>query len=221
MQNANQSKKIQLRGHCQACGRLQAVRGAVAKHGYEVKNRGEGGWFSGTCSGHMYAPVEHERKHTDRIVQMIHNEVAELRALADKYESGDKIPETVRTNRIDPKTRTAISIPWAEAQLFQQREEVRRIVWGMRNRADAGESQAQMMQNIADKYHGQSLVEVTKDEGPAPVKVGEKKIDAKSRVLTSLGVERGMVYYSYVNSQGIAFKTKMSTRSWRLLNNAA
>lgn len=43
-------------GTCQACGRKQALRGTIAKHGYTV----DYGYFSGTCGGSDRQPLELE-----------------------------------------------------------------------------------------------------------------------------------------------------------------
>jgi hypothetical protein len=52
----------QVRGTCQACGRVQAVldkgETPIAKHGYEIIGRGRGGYFIGTCHGSDRRPAE-------------------------------------------------------------------------------------------------------------------------------------------------------------------
>lgn len=46
-------------GTCQACGREQKCpKGVIAKHGYTVLGRGNGGFFNGTCKGSGHAPLE-------------------------------------------------------------------------------------------------------------------------------------------------------------------
>ena len=54
----------QTRGHCQLCGRQQAVRGGMSAHGYTVAN----GWFQGVCQGHHHKPLETDRSITDQMV---------------------------------------------------------------------------------------------------------------------------------------------------------
>lgn len=52
------------RGHCQACGRIQAIDNGLAvlaKHGYTVPN----GYFIGACVGGEHKPLEVERTLTD------------------------------------------------------------------------------------------------------------------------------------------------------------
>src|SRR5438270_1512480 len=60
------------KGHCQACGRLQAHEstGGVAKHGYTT----EGGYFHGTCMGSGHKPLEHSHELCDRIQHDLHKD---------------------------------------------------------------------------------------------------------------------------------------------------
>lgn len=54
-------KAAEYYGHCQACDRLQKLPdGFLAKHGYQVANRGYGGYFSGTCKGSGHLPYEED-----------------------------------------------------------------------------------------------------------------------------------------------------------------
>lgn len=55
------------RGHCQVCGREQAVdnkTGTLAKHGYTVEH----GFFEGECPGSHNLPLEHDHTMTDNII---------------------------------------------------------------------------------------------------------------------------------------------------------
>jgi len=52
------------KGTCQLCGRIQAVNnktGEIAKHGYTV----DYGFFSGTCRGSGYLPLQQDRAELD------------------------------------------------------------------------------------------------------------------------------------------------------------
>ena len=51
-------------GTCQACGRSQAFRNTMAKHGYTT----ESGYFNGTCSGSDRLPLELETSHNEDVV---------------------------------------------------------------------------------------------------------------------------------------------------------
>lgn len=214
------SDKIQLRGHCQCCCRIQAVTGGrVAKHGYEVKNRGAGGWFSGVCSGHQYAPVEVERTVLDSVVASIRNQIAELRALADRHEAGTAHPATCRTSKYDSRTQEYVRVPWDEAEEWERADEIKSAIWNLRQRANAGASQADMMIRIADERHGQPLIEVARDAKPAPIPVGERKVNDSGRVLEAKFTLRGMVYWKN-QRDGRQYDGKMSTRCWRAMKAA-
>lgn len=207
------SNSIQYRGHCQCCCRIQAVTfGNMAKHGYQVQQRGQGGWFVGVCGGHNFAPVEHERRVLDSVVVDIRADVAKLRALADKYEAGTSHPAMCKTRRYDHEKRDYVSVPWSEANEYEQAEALKSAIWAMRNRANAGDAQADMMIKIADEYHGKPLIEQVKPSAPAPVLVGERRLGANG-VLVATRVAGARVYWT--NERG--FNGWTGTRAWRLL----
>lgn len=72
----NPNARIQLRGTCQCCGRVQAVlpTGKMTKHGYTVKNGG----FNGICYGEDYPPMEKSIEQTTRIIEQIQTDVEKL-----------------------------------------------------------------------------------------------------------------------------------------------
>ncbi len=147
-----QTVKTQTRGICQCCGREQAVvNGMMAKHGYTVKQ----GWFSGVCSGKNFAPVQVSRTETDSLIASITEEVAELIATANKYESKEITPKTVLTFKRE-------EIPFEQGSLREQSEARVRNEWACRNRAKMGSDFVKTMTEIANKYHGQPLVKVSK-----------------------------------------------------------
>ena len=202
----------QLRGHCQCCCRLQAVsNGYVAKHGYEVKNRGQGGWFSGVCSGNQFAPVEVERSVLDSVVASIRGQIADMRALADQYKAGTAHPAKCRTARYDLAARDYVRVNWDAATEWERQDEVTLQVLDLRNRANIGEAQASMMERVAAARHGKPLIEVEKVSGPEPIKIGEKRTMGNGYVATAKAVLCGTVYW--IDGEG--FRRKMSTRAWR------
>lgn len=211
------ARKIQMRGHCQCCCRIQAVTGGyVSKHGYEVKNRGAGGWFTGVCSGHQFAPVEFERKTLDNVVATVRRDCGEMRELADQYEQGIAHPATCRTTKYDAIKRESVHVAWDSAPDHLRSDEVKRQVFNLRRRAETGEQFAQQMVGIADEHHGQPLQEVAKDVGPAPILVGDKRKVPAGYVAQVGSVYGGMVRFT----DGKGFPRKMSTRAWRALEAA-
>jgi hypothetical protein len=157
---AGKATRLQYRGNCQCCGSLQAVNGGMAHHGYTVQSRGEGGWFSGACAGHDYAPMQINRKHTDAIVASVRAECIELDALAADLTAGRKTPATAETAKRDSKGRN-ISVPFANASAFDQSKAIKRAACDAEGRAIAGRRFAGQLESLADKVHGTALVEVT------------------------------------------------------------
>lgn len=211
--------KIQFRGHCQCCANQQAViKGdRMSKHGYEVKDRGNFGWFQGVCSGHHYAPIEQDRTQLDEIVETIRIQCFKMRELAERYESGKAHPETCQTYKYDSVAHEYERVKWEDADQIYRDAEVKRQVHRLRRHAEMGEKQAKYMEEVAAMYHGKPLIEYKKPEAPTPIMRGEQKINKIGRVLTAVYTDRGMVSYTYTNDAGKQFQTKMSTRSWRLL----
>jgi hypothetical protein len=147
-------KEIQIRGNCQCCGKEQAVVGGLmSKHGYTVKE----GWFSGICSGRNYAPIQVSRTTTDKIIADISAEIPELIAKAEKVKSGELTPKTVKVRMMSKE-----EIPFEQGDLRQQSAARTSLEWAYRNRARAGQDFIKAMTEVADKHHGQPLIEVTK-----------------------------------------------------------
>jgi hypothetical protein len=145
---------LQIRGNCQCCGRQQAVvNGRMSKHGYTVKE----GWFSGICSGRNYAPIQVSRTTTDKIIAEISAEIPELIAKAEKVKSGELTPKTVKVRVMSKE-----EMPYEQGDLRQQSVARTSLEWAYRNRARAGQDFIKAMTEVADKYHGQQLIEVTK-----------------------------------------------------------
>jgi len=143
----------QIRGNCQCCGRQQAVVGGLmSKHGYTVKD----GWFSGVCSGRNFAPIQVSRTMTDKIIADISAEIPELIAKAEKVKSGEITPKTIKL-RFGKE-----DIAFEQGDLRQQSNARTSLEWAYRNRARAGQDFVKTMAEVADKFHGQPLVEVTK-----------------------------------------------------------
>lgn len=183
--------KIQLRGICQCCGREQAVvNGNMSKHGYTV----EQGWFQGVCSGEHYAPMNVSREQTDKIVAAVRAEVVEILARVEDLKAGKIVPTEVKTDRMDPTTRKAVVIAWADASEYQRKQAVQRAIWNNEGRARQGEQFADYLEKKADQVFGTDLKEVKMD-GKPQIEVGSKvKVNGTIRVVTKIGyaVARGV-----------------------------
>lgn len=206
--------RIQLRGHCQHCGRLQAVlaSGRMSKHGYEVKHH----WFVGICEGNRAQPIERDRSVADLIVVAVREECLRLDGRRAALLARQWHPDTVRTNRWDPKAREHVSVPWDDGTVAQRNDQVERTAWSLQNRANIGRSFALTLESLCATHYGQPLLEVPVVEGPAPIPVGDRRKSKAGPVLVCRFVDRGMVHWEKAGG----FRSRMSTRSWRALEAA-
>jgi hypothetical protein len=146
---------FQLRGHCQCCGSEQAVRnGVMAHHGYTVKN----GWFQGKCRGYQYAPVELRRNALDDTIEMIRDQITTLSESADMLSSPSNWPKEVkiynRFKRVDEM------VPLASLPEYRAREVINGIIWGYRNRIEAGKRHIEYLKVIAATYFNKPLIQI-------------------------------------------------------------
>jgi hypothetical protein len=201
-------KAIQIRGNCQCCGREHAVvNGRMAKHGYTV----ESGWFKGVCAGKHFAPIQVSREQTDTLIASVRKQVLEMIAKADLVASGEIKPTTITRH---PHSKKAMEfIPFAEATVYEQRDAIRALEWNYRRTAEMGTSFADMMVQVADKYHGKALVEVAKKEAPAFIMPRDQKTD-KDMIYTCSSVQGARVYYK-VQKGAATFNGWMGSQSWR------
>jgi len=201
-------KAIQIRGNCQCCGREHAVvDGRMAKHGYTV----ESGWFKGVCAGKHFAPIQVSREQTDTLIASVRKQVLEMIAKADLVASGEIKPTTITRH---PHSKKAMEfIPFAEATVYEQRDDIRALEWNYRRTAEMGTSFADMMVQVADKYHGKALVEVAKKEAPAFIMPRDQKTD-KDMIYTCSSVQGARVYYK-VQKGAATFNGWMGSQAWR------
>jgi hypothetical protein len=205
----------QTRGHCQMCGRQQAVRGGISAHGYTVAN----GWFQGVCQGHRYAPIEKRRADTDSMVADVLESAKALRINAEETLAGKRDPVEYNTGfskRVDGK-RVAETALFAEAHEYKQQEIRRQLAWNMTQRAKAGEEFAQFMTALADRVHGTDLLVVAKPVPAERIQAGEQRINSKGLVMTAVRQDGQRLYFKYERADGKMFTTWISPRSWRLL----
>ncbi|ASD50430.1 hypothetical protein FDI24_gp149 [Acidovorax phage ACP17] len=190
------SSNIQQRGHCQCCGRQQAViagTGFMAKHGYTVEN----GWFHGVCSGHHYVPVEVSRVQLDKLCEMVLTESASLDLRVKDLQEGVEVPKAVVKQVYNPKTSKFedVSTPWADATPWAKRDFLETMIYRLKSRASAGRSWVAQMERIADTYHGQPLMDVVKTEGPEKIVVGEQRKAPSGMVVTVTDIRGARVYW--------------------------
>jgi hypothetical protein len=158
------SIKGQHRGHCQACGRTQVTDGLLAKHGYRVAGFG---YFNGVCFGSNHKPLEQERKLTDEIIadlraQAQHNEV---RAIALGAGSLKPLRATKRWDHGGIVYATLhgesgpIMVEWSEASAFERKLQVESDIQSAESFARFARAHAASLTELADKVHGQPLID--------------------------------------------------------------
>jgi len=211
---------IQLRGHCQCCGRVQAVPSVtMSKHGYTVEH----GWFQGVCHGHNYRPMEVDTTRTAEIVQQVREDCAELRKLAAEYTAGRKHPARAKTGRSvrNPETRKYedVTLPWAEASEYERRDTLEAAIWSLKSKATSGESFAAGLEKLAQEVHGKPLQQVKRDAGPAPILVGERRLSEGGNTLTCTRVQGPRVYWQR-DRDGKTFSGWTGTQAWRKFEQA-
>lgn len=207
------TSNTQQRGNCQCCGRLQAVTGgAIAKHGYEVKSRGQGGWFHGVCGGHQFAPIQIERRVADTVVATVRKDAAALRKEAAKVKTGKVDPTTTGT-RYDATTNKRVDVPFLGAPKHAQDAARRELVYKLESRAQAGESFARDFAALIERVHGQPLQQVAKPTAPPRITSDDKRISSGRGELSVRYVDGANVHWK--DTKG--FKGRMSSRAWRAL----
>lgn len=208
-------KSTKTLGHCQCCGRQQAVQGGLmSKHGYTVEH----GWFQGVCSGNRYKPMEHDRSETDSIVEDIRKEIPVLLEKAAAVEAGLVFPKSITRRSYDFTTRKSLSVEVAyeEATVREQQDACKSLAWDLKRRAAMGESFANQLEAIANKVHGQALQEVEKKVKQI-INVGDVKISSTTGLTyTVTKVVGPRVYWKTIRPlDGKEINSWMGSQAWR------
>lgn len=201
------SKQVQFRGHCQCCGRQQAVpNGRMSNHGYVVRN----GWFQGVCDGHNFKPMEQDRKIADSVIAQVREDAAALEVNAKDYESGKIFPSEIR-DTYSPNGKAMIA--WDRAADWQKEQAIKSLVFGLRRRAKIGYDFASMLEKIANERNGKPLIEAVKPEPAARIEKGEKRVNEGGRVLIAEYQDGARVYWKDARGYG----AWMGSKRWRSL----
>lgn len=204
---------IQLRGHCQVCGRIQAVRsGHMAHHGYRVEN----GWFTGKCYGHQHQPMERDITVTQSVIDSVQKQIIVLAAKLMSLKLGEWHPATVQ-GHWNSKLRDYDRIAWADAPAYRQRHEIDLASHKLDMQIRGGESFIKTMTELIERVHGQPLTEVKRTEKPEQILVGETRISGAGGKLVALKIDGSRV--TARNPSGMPIR--MSSRAWRALTKAA
>lgn len=202
---------MQLRGNCQMCGRHHAVvRGAMAKHGYEVKN----GYFAGVCSGDRYEPMQVARDMTDSLIVSIIADSEKGEARADALESGRETLGLVRKPGVLVRQgQEPIMVDWSSLPVWEARDVLASAVWNLRGRAKMGRQFAEDLGNIADRVHGKPLDEVERPTAPAPILQGERRTTEHGSMLIARYTKGARVYWATPEGR----RGWTGTQAWRAL----
>lgn len=182
-----QQVKSTHRGHCQICGRLQAVqapKGLLAKHGYTVKGWG---YFMGTCQGSDKLPLQVERKHTDSTCAAVAAHAERMDKLAEQYRTGAKLPEQAKTGKrvLDQKLGYHVDEygPFGEQNQYHQEQAVAREVAHCEMEARHACGYVRDMQKLAAEVHGTELLPIIK---LVAVPVVNPTVDVKKGTVTGV-----------------------------------
>jgi hypothetical protein len=173
-------------GICQACGRRQAVHiktGMIAKHGYTT----EYGFFNGVCGGSDRPPLE-----LDTAVNV--GTVAAMRKFADDKDAAaegeiTKVAVEVYTGLRDAfgrRERADKLMDRAEYEATQPRytsfdDAVALVRVRLRRMAESIRADAQMLDDLRDKVHGQPL-QARPEEAPIKREYFRTNREAYTRV---------------------------------------
>lgn len=187
-------ERIQMRGHCQMCGRLHAANPQIAKHGYTV----EFGWFQGVCPGADYDPLEQSRVKLDELVVNLRNWAADADIEALALEDRETNPEGKRCSYRENGKRVVKVVPY-ETLLPYEQEDCRRLaVSALRNKSTHMRQAANDMLELAAKVHGQPLVENKVGDQGKVISVGDTvKVCGDEVVVTKL---------AYATARGIGYR---------------
>jgi hypothetical protein len=187
-------QRIQLRGHCQHCGRIQAVNeGGLAKHGYTV----EFGWFQGTCSGAHAQPLERSRVELDGLVANLRTWAGDAEDQARQLEQRETDPDGIWESYAEFGQRKRRLRPYAELTEDDKRRcRVARVL-NLRRKAEAYRDHAAVLLALAEQVHGQPLVDVKVAAAAKTIQVGDRvKVCGQEVVVTRIGEQaaRGVGY---------------------------
>ena len=155
-------------GHCQCCGRLQALpNGTLSKHGYTV----DWGYFNGVCAGENNAPLETSRELLDTIVTSLRRFADEMDARAVECQNPEAVDRCTIQYRDGYQGRRAVTkrvtLSRAEYALDENKhlskhgrtwkDQVNAERYRCESQARQARSHADSMLNLAEQIHGKTL----------------------------------------------------------------
>lgn len=185
----------------------------MAKHGYEVRS----GYFVGVCQGDRAAPMQVDRSVTDSIIIAVLAQSAKEEARAEALESGREVLDMVsKPGEYLRPGESPTMVAWKDLPVWDARDVLKLTVYRLRSRAKMGRDFAKELGKVADQVHGQPLREVSREDGPAPIRIGEKRMQY-GRVTAVTRVQSHRVYWAYTKENGAVSNGWTGTQSWRKL----
>lgn len=187
--------RIQKRGHCQGCGRLQAATaGVLAHHGYKV----EYGYFNGTCFGAKKLPLEVSRELLDSNVAKALASADEFEARALRFKNGEADPAHYRKGH----SKTGRLVPYAELDEMDRRRARAAAIAHCEAQAHGLRGWVKDMLALADRVHGQPLLEVKVNDQSKVIGVGDTvKVWGREVVVVAIENRRAQGVGPGINGQ--------------------
>ena len=193
------------RGHCQLCGRIQAIdttTGRLAQHGYNV----QAGYFQGACAGSGELSLHVERTLTDSAIASARAAAADAAAQIAGLDAGTLRPAQVNTgDKYNPETRKRepVMVAWADAKDYERADAVRSAKYKAEQDVRFWTNHADTLTKWADRITGKVDAYRVTDLEPGELAVGDviriggkKGFDATieaigDQKLTTRGFRRG------------------------------
>lgn len=176
-------KRVQLRGHCQHCGRLHAANPMMAKHGYTIPN----GWFQGVCSGAEHDPLEVSRVQLDDLVASLGKWANDAQDEALKLEQKEIDPEGTWETYSEMGHRKRKLKPYGDMPEWEKNQCRKSRVWNLQSKAKQYRQHAEDLLKLAEAVHGQPLKDVMVDKAAKAINVGDTvKVCGQTVVVTKI-----------------------------------
>jgi hypothetical protein len=196
-------RKATHNGHCQVCGRVQALPngGTLSLHGYRVAGFG---FFNGVCHGARFAPLQESRAITDKIIVELGQYAARQDEMVAELKAGTRTPLTAKTGKHIEVMKTGRRgmkykgwedevVPFAQAPSYYQVQAVEGAVFFHEREARQARSHARDMAQLADRIHGTELIPVEPESGSKVAKAGDRisVYDTEVELVERTDVTRG------------------------------
>jgi hypothetical protein len=161
----------------------------MANHAHITNN----GWFTGSCTGRDYPPMQYSRTATDAVIAQIARECVVLERQKAEFISGLRTP-----THVTPPGR--MRVPFASASLEQQQRAITESIALLTDRIESGKLFARELDALAKRVHGLPLSTRRRRTPPAPIEVGDQRIQ-EGEMFVATNVARGRVHWTTENGR--------------------